>query len=216
MMHRREAIKNIGLTLGFVVATPTIMSLLNSCTQEPEWMPSSFTKGEGELFAKTLEIILPKTDTPGARELNLPQFIDKFINEVMPVEQVDLYKKGFDVFKSKVLAVAALEEEKLYKAKEEDIEPIIASTLKKTKEEEIDLFKVISSYQGAIMNEEPAMLDDEPALFAFMNDTRSLAIWAFKTNEYIGEEVMAYISIPGKQQGCVDLEATTGGKAWSL
>ena len=215
-MHRREAIKNIGLTLGFVVATPTIMSLLNSCTKEPEWMPTSFTKGEGELFSQTLEVILPKTDTPGARELNLPEFLDKFIAEVMPEEQVALYKKGFEVYKKKALAAADLEEEKLYKIKEEEIEPIIASALKKTKEEEIELFKVISSYQQAITNQETAELADDPALYAFMNDTRSLAIWAYKTNEYIGEQVMAYTSIPGKQEGCVDLEATTGGKAWSL
>lgn len=38
----------------------------------------------------------------------------------------------------------------------------------------------------------------------------------FKTNEFIGENVMAYAPIPGQQKGCVDLMETTGGKAWSL
>ena len=50
----------------------------------------------------------------------------------------------------------------------------------------------------------------------FARQLRSFTIRAFKTNEYIGENVMAYAPIPGQQKGCVDLMEATGGKAWSL
>jgi len=50
----------------------------------------------------------------------------------------------------------------------------------------------------------------------FVNQLRSLTVNAFKTNEFIGEEVLAYAPIPGEQKGCVDLMEATGGKAWSL
>ena len=43
-----------------------------------------------------------------------------------------------------------------------------------------------------------------------------MTVNAFKTNEFIGEEVLAYAPIPGEQKGCVDLMEATGGKAWSL
>ncbi|MEJ2163444.1 MAG: gluconate 2-dehydrogenase subunit 3 family protein, partial [Robiginitalea sp.] len=39
---------------------------------------------------------------------------------------------------------------------------------------------------------------------------------AYKTTEYIGEEILAYLPVPGEYIGCGDLDELTGGKAWSL
>jgi predicted DNA-binding protein (MmcQ/YjbR family) len=52
--------------------------------------------------------------------------------------------------------------------------------------------------------------------YAFVDQLRNMTITAFKTNEYIAENVLAYAPIPGEQKGCVDLMEATGGKAWSL
>ena len=52
--------------------------------------------------------------------------------------------------------------------------------------------------------------------YNFLSTIRQLTITAFKGNELIGEKVLAYSPIPGQQKGCVDLEETTGGSAWSL
>jgi len=45
---------------------------------------------------------------------------------------------------------------------------------------------------------------------------RDNTVWAYKTTEEIGENVLAYDPIPGVQLGCVSLKEATGGKAWSL
>ena len=60
------------------------------------------------------------------------------------------------------------------------------------------------------------VLDDEVVRFSFANDLRGLATWAYKSSEYIGEEVLAYAPIPGEYIPCGDLQTLTGGKAWSL
>ena len=39
---------------------------------------------------------------------------------------------------------------------------------------------------------------------------------SFKINEYVAKNLLSYIPIPGDYKGCVDLEETTGGKAWTL
>lgn len=52
--------------------------------------------------------------------------------------------------------------------------------------------------------------------FGVLKSLRSSAISAFKITEHIGENVLAYDPIPGQQKGCVDLQETTQGKAWSL
>ena len=81
-MKRREAIRNIGLTTGFVVATPSIFSLLQSCkTDVATWTPSFLTQEEGIMVKNIVDVILPKTEIPSASELNVPEFIDKYMNE---------------------------------------------------------------------------------------------------------------------------------------
>ncbi|MGB3149984.1 MAG: gluconate 2-dehydrogenase subunit 3 family protein, partial [Maribacter sp.] len=64
-MDRRKALKNMGLALGYTVATPTLISLMQSCKGEPAvvWTPDFFTADEGSAVTKLVDIILPKTDT---------------------------------------------------------------------------------------------------------------------------------------------------------
>ena len=74
-----------------------------------------------------------------------------------------------------------------------------------------------SDFQKALKNKiNPPKLPKEALAYGFANQLRSLSITAFRTNEYIGENVLAYAPIPGEQRGCVDLMETTGGKIWSL
>ena len=63
-MNRRKALKNIGLTTGFVVATPSIISLLQSCKSGPEkWVPSYFNTDEEVFVNNFVDILLPKTES---------------------------------------------------------------------------------------------------------------------------------------------------------
>ena len=61
-----------------------------------------------------------------------------------------------------------------------------------------------------------ALLDDNVASHAFATNLRNMTIMGYKTSEYIGEEVLAYLPLPGEYIGCGDLQELTGGKAWSL
>ncbi len=78
------------------------------------------------------------------------------------------------------------------------------------------MFESITSYTEAVAEGNEATLDDETSRFAFANNLRGLTIWGYKTSEYVGEEVMAYLPIPGEYIACADTQELTGGKAWSL
>ena len=77
-MNRRELLKNLGYTVGATALTPTLLSTLQSCTQDPSWQPAIFPKNKIGFVNTLLDIILPKTDTPSASELNLIAFIDTY------------------------------------------------------------------------------------------------------------------------------------------
>jgi len=93
-MDRRKALKNMGLAMGYTVATPTLISIMQSCKGETvmEWVPDFFTKDQGAVITKLVDIILPKTDTPSASEVQVNLFIDRFINEVVDEEQQTFIK----------------------------------------------------------------------------------------------------------------------------
>jgi len=73
----------------------------------------------------------------------------------------------------------------------------------------------VMSYMQAIMQGGEATLDEEVARYTFANELRDLATWAYKSSEKVGEEVLAYLPIPGEYIACGDLQELTGGKAWS-
>ncbi len=52
--------------------------------------------------------------------------------------------------------------------------------------------------------------------FPFAMRIRDLTIWAYKCNEYVGEQVLAYLPVPGQYVSCGDVQELTGGRAWSI
>ncbi|MEJ2585359.1 MAG: gluconate 2-dehydrogenase subunit 3 family protein [Robiginitalea sp.] len=216
-MDRRIALKNMGLALGYTVATPTLINLMQSCKQDtaPLWTPVFFSPEEGSVLMHLADLILPKTDTPSATEVDVHKFIDKYLDEVSPEGEQSFMKMGMDRFIEKALADNGKETASDLGA--EDLEPLLAASLeKKEAEEERAIFETLMSYNEAIANGEPAELDEDVARYAFATQLRDGVISAYKTSEYVGEEVLAYLQIPGGYIGCGDLDELSGGKAWSL
>ncbi|RIV69505.1 gluconate 2-dehydrogenase subunit 3 family protein [Flagellimonas aequoris] len=216
-MERRSALKNMGMAFGYAVATPTLLSLLQGCKDKPayaEWTPGFLDKGQGQALATTLDVILPRTDTPSATEVNVHAFIDSYLDEVMPLDQRDFVMMKMEKFYDRALEDSGKTE--LAELEAADIEPVLATYLKKrTDEEEQAHNEAVMDYMQAIMQGGEATLDDEVARYTFANELRDLATWAYKSSEKVGEEVLAYLPIPGEYIPCGDLQELTGGKAWS-
>lgn len=206
----------MGLAMGYTVATPTLIGIMQSCKGEQvmEWAPDFFSKEQGAVLTKLVDIILPKTDTPSASEVQVNIFIDRFINEVADKEQQDFTKMAMGRFLEK--ATKAAGKEKATDLGSEELEKTLASTLRVTKEQEEKNNEAIEAYNIALQEGKEAMLDDEVACHAFASNLRGMTIMAYKTSEYVGEEVLAYLPVPGEYIGCGDLQELTGGKAWSL
>lgn len=215
-MDRRKALKNMGIALGYAVATPTLLSIVQSCKTETvlEWTPDFLSKDEGAALTKLVDIILPKTDTPSASETQVHLFIDRFANQVMDKEQQDFFKMSMGRFLEKTLKDSG--KEKAGDLTAEDLETVLAASLKGTKENEVQYFEAIKKYNEAIAEGKEALLEDGTSRFAFANNLRGMTIWGYKTSEYVGEEVLEYLPIPGEYIACADLNELTGGKAWSL
>jgi hypothetical protein len=215
-MDRRRVLKNMGLSLGYIVATPTLLGIVQSCKNEPAitWSPEFFTQDKGAVLTKLVDLILPKTDTPAASEVQVDIFIDKFAKEVMEKEQQDFFEMSMGKFLEKAMADSG--KETISDLTAEDLEPILSSSLKYSKADQVEMFESITSYTEAIAEGENATLNDETTRFAFANNLRGMTIWGYKASEYVGEEVLAYLPVPGEYIACGDVQELTGGKDWSL
>jgi hypothetical protein len=191
-MDRRKALKNIGNGIGAIAVTPAVVSLFQSCQTSATYNPLFIPKDDFKIISNLMEMIIPKTDIPGAVELKLPEFVDAYIDAVWDEEEKTDFTETWEVFISSSIKAAGKENENDLSAADWDAQ----------------LTKYLKPG-----NDLPA---DEILASQFVNQLRSLTVNAFKTNEFIGEEVLAYSPIPGEQKGCVDLMEATGGKAWSL
>ena len=198
-MKRREALKNLGLATGFFVATPSIISILQSCTAEANtWTPEFLSIDEGVVLTNLVDIILPKTDIPSATEVNVPQFIDKYINEVIEDDGQAQIKTAFGNIIS-VLKPNA--EDNISKVTQEDYKALLDNHMRI--KDEVD-------------EEREANPDSqEMTKSEFLNNLKWMTINAYRTTEQIGENVLAYDPVPGAYY-CGDLQELTGGKSWSL
>jgi hypothetical protein len=196
-MDRRKALRTIGFGTTAITVTPAVVGMLQSCqTQIDTFSPIHFSKENFSVVSQLMDLIIPDTDIPGAIELKLPEFLDGFIDVIMNEKAQKKITDGLDQF----IAIAL-----------KDTGKSKASRLERS-----DLDAQLAKYLKADKQQNSAQDDENyQTASAFAKQLRSMTINAFKANEYIGENVMAYAPIPGEQKGCVDLMETTGGKAWS-
>jgi hypothetical protein len=198
-MKRRDALKNLGLAAGFAITAPSIFSLLQSCTSAPAWMPTYFTKDEKEVVVNLVDIMLPKTEgMPSATEVNVPQFIDKYITEILEIEDQEFIRNSF----TDIIAT---------------LKPTIESDIRDvTKEEYTALLDAHLLVKGDIDGDRLADLEAlQPTKNEFLNHLKYLTIKAYVTSEEIGENVLMYDPVPTVYY-CGDLQEISGGKSSSL
>ena len=183
-MKRRDALKNIGLSAWLIIGTPSIITLLNSCTTDPKtWKPIFLSKDQAEILKNIVDIIIPKTETPSASEVNVIEFLDKYYKEVLDDERQKWLKGSYNSLVD------------LIKTKFND-----NMTAEKYKD---------------LLDNHMILSGDSDDLSELLKQIKSDTIWAYKTSEFVGENVLAYDPIPATYY-CGDLKELTGGKSWSL
>jgi hypothetical protein len=197
-MDRRKAIRNTGLLIGGAVATPSLIVLLNACKSESRlnWAPQFFTEEEANCISTLVDTILPRTETPGALDVNVDVFLDRIFAQTYDEKgqqkvRTDIAAFNSDCKKSHGAVFAKLSDEdrvSVLQAAERNSGKFNPGVWGKT-----------------IGTQEP---------IGFYRSIKSMAIWAYFTSEKIGKEVLSYDPIPGAYLGCIPLSDV--GNSWSL
>jgi hypothetical protein len=193
-MDRREALKRTALMMGGIISAPTIIGILNGCTAKPtiNWKPLFLTEDQGVLISQLSDIIIPKTDTPGAKEAGVPEFIDLMVKDVYPSKDRDNFISGLEAFDAE--------------AKKEYGDPFIAMS----GEDQTAFVK--KTHDAAIANKKNGSnKEDRP----FILQVKELTVAGFFTSEAGATQVLQYAPVPGAYHGCLPLAETGTGKTWA-
>ncbi len=96
-MNRRDLLKKGVYGLAGVTLSSALISSLQSCTSIEKYSPHYFSKTEFSLLSNIVDFLIPKTETPGALEMKVPQFIDIIISETYNKESKNNFSNKLKV-----------------------------------------------------------------------------------------------------------------------
>ena len=194
-MQRRTALKNIGLSLGALTLSSTVVGLFESCqTGTAAWQPEFLSLEQADLVNKIMDVILPTTE-------NIPEDKEFTLLGLPLVSKLMLEASG----KSQVSELTS-----------QDIDDQLNRFLRADPATKESRQNELNSWAEALENGEQISVPEEGVIQTMLNSIRDLSVFAFKNSELIGETVLAYRPVPGEQQGCISVSDATGGRAWSL
>lgn len=202
-MDRREALQRAALVLGYAISAPVMVGVLNGCKATPDagFQPAFLDPAQAALISELAEIIIPKTDTPGAKDAGVPAFIDLMLKDCYPAEEQKRFLTELGAFDAAAKAAYGSE---------------FVSCSEDQKKEYVT--KVHQEALAAVRSENP------PKDRAFILMVKELTLLGFFTSEPGATQVLSYVSVPGSYQGCVPMGSVvkdsggteyTVGKTWA-
>lgn len=96
-MNRREALKLVGFLMGGAVSSSVASAVLSGCMRQRRtgaYTPQTLTDAQDELVATVAELILPATDTPGARAAKVNAFVDGMLTTIFSERERERFLAG--------------------------------------------------------------------------------------------------------------------------
>ena len=197
-MNRREALKQSGLILGYTLSASTLSQLWTACKSAPqlEWKPQFFTEAQARTVSAMAECILPRTETPGAKDLGIDQYIDVFVRHIYSEKDQQTFSQGLQEFEN---ACKASYKKDFHSLSPEDQEAFL-----------LEQEKNAGHINHAIWGETIGEIKPVP----FYRQFKAMVISSYFSSEEVGKNLLTYEPVPGSQKGCMPLAEV--GNVYSL
>ena len=134
-ISRREAVQRLTVLAGGALSSSTLAALLSGCEASPPpsgWAPAALTQPQLDVLTVVVDRIIPATDTPGARDVGVPAFIDTLLDRYAEEDQRRRVLAGLDELGPEFLALTPEEQAALLvtldaeavRAREGDADPL--------------------------------------------------------------------------------------------
>ncbi len=112
-INRREAIKRTAAVLGFTLSGSLISAVMSGCRTDTAtgWRPAVLTPSQLRTAADFAEVILPRTEPPGAKDAKVERFIDSLADGYLSPEETNLLLQFLDRLDEEGFADLSFEEQ---------------------------------------------------------------------------------------------------------
>ncbi len=181
-MNRREALQRTIAITGFALTSSVGIGLLNGCkpSGDPDWKSKFLTKDEANLVTSIADTILPKSDTPGAIDVHVPEFIDLMLADNYTLEDQITFRKGLKTFT-------------------ENVDQNYSNTFEKCTED--NKTSIIAEEENKSYEQLTKTYEKSTYLMI-----KELTILGYYSSEYVMNNMLDYHAIPGRYNGCIPFE----------
>jgi len=185
-MNRREALSRVALIMGGTVLGAE--AFLSGCTTGAAKI--TFSKEDISFLNEVAETILPATQTPGAKEAKVGEFMTVIVNDCYESKDQTAFMEG------------------IKKLNEACTKAVGKNFMQATGEQRhqflVDLDKEAAAFQKS---KKP---DETKHYFTMMKE---LTLWGFFSSEPGATKALRYVAVPGRYEGTVPYKK--GDKAWA-
>ena len=191
-MNRRDSLKQLGVLVGGnLLATGVVADFLQIAASiqagDRRWQPRLLSARQAALLPELVEVIIPTTDTPGAKAALTHVFVDLYVKDCYPKAQQERFLKGLD-------DVEALSRKQFSRP-----------FLKLSPDERLGLLKQM---------EKESWDRDEAVEQSFIRMLKNLTLMGFFSSQPGATKAATYMRSPGPFEGCTELKP--GEKADAL
>ncbi|MBM3401186.1 MAG: gluconate 2-dehydrogenase subunit 3 family protein [Bacteroidetes bacterium] len=188
-MDRREAIQKVSWILGGTIIGSSIF-LEYGCHSNTQQTADFFDKSTTDLLNEIAETILPKTNTPGAKDAKVGEFMNVMVKDCYTKADQDVFKAG----------IQSLEKGCKLKTGKNFMDCSL--------EERTSYLSFVDAEQKAYT---VAKAVEDPAHYFRM--MKELTLLGFFTSEVGATKALRYIETPGSYNG--NLPYKKGDRAWA-
>jgi hypothetical protein len=192
-MDRRTVIKNLALIIGGTALLPSCLHHDGSSYIQLKHI--RIDGDQQQLIADIAETIIPKTNTPGAKDLNLHLFVLKMLDDCYTKKDQQAFLAGLTQFNDMV--------SKKYIKSFSDLEvkdrEIVLTALEKSNKPAKDPQKAIKPVNESGKSiEAPKKKPDVPPLNLFYGAIKQQTIFGYTNSQYFMTKQVVYELVPGR------------------
>ena len=198
-MHRRDLLKIISMGAALPALTPDLLAMMQDAHPASGYTPKTLTPHQNETLVVMTDLIIPVTDTPGAKAAKVNEFIDvvltgwateaertRFLTDLDAVD-----KRTNLLFGKNFVALTVPQQEDVLRALDEETS--------------------IARYKEKLLNPTGEEEDDD-AHYSQLNDSffevlKRLTLTGYYTSEIGFTQELKEKIIPGAFHGCTPLPA---------
>jgi gluconate 2-dehydrogenase gamma chain len=181
---------------GYVVRDDLAARESDAATPSAATEPSTLSASQRATVSAIVDVMIPRTNTPGALDVGVPRFIDLMLKDVYTEADRDRYLTGLSDFDAA--------------AKSEHGQTFVAL-------EPTQRIALVRKFHDAAVAEEHRQRSAHTHLQRpFILMTKELTLLGFFTSQVGATQVLQYVAVPGSYHGCLPLEQAGNGKTWAV